>query len=63
MSQFVPKVEIVVHEDLGPEAIKRLTVIDFPLVVINDFQGMIICIFPNSVSGVFLEYNNQLDNK
>jgi len=39
MSQCVKKVEIVAYEDLGPEAIRKLTVINFPLVVINDFQG------------------------
>jgi fumarate hydratase subunit beta len=31
--------ELVAYEDLGPEAIRKLTVVDLPLVVINDFQG------------------------
>lgn len=39
MSQCVKKVEMIAYEDLGPEAIRKLTVIDFPLVVVNDFQG------------------------
>lgn len=39
MSQCVKKVEMVAYEDLGPEAIRKLTVKDFPLIVINDFQG------------------------
>jgi fumarate hydratase subunit beta len=39
MSQCVKKVELIAYEDLGPEAIRKLTIIDFPLVVINDFQG------------------------
>jgi fumarate hydratase subunit beta len=39
MSQCVKKMEMIAYEDLGPEAIRKLTVIDFPLVVINDFQG------------------------
>ncbi len=39
MSQCVKKVEMVAYEDLGPEAIRKLTVTNFPLVVINDFQG------------------------
>jgi fumarate hydratase subunit beta len=39
MSQYVPKVAIVVHEDLGPEAIRKLTVKNFPLVIINGSQG------------------------
>ncbi|MCE5210484.1 MAG: Fe-S-containing hydro-lyase [Deltaproteobacteria bacterium] len=39
MSQCVKKVEMIAYEDLGPEAIRKLAVIDFPLVVINDFEG------------------------
>jgi fumarate hydratase subunit beta len=39
MSQSVKKVELIAYDDLGPEAIRKLTVINFPLVVINDFQG------------------------
>jgi len=39
MSQCVKKVEMVAYEDLGPEAIRKLTISDFPLVVINDFEG------------------------
>ena len=39
MSQCVKKVEMVAYEDLGPEAIRKLTVRDFPLVVINDSEG------------------------
>ncbi len=39
MSQCVKKVELIAYEDLGPEAIRKLTVRDLPLVVINDFQG------------------------
>jgi fumarate hydratase subunit beta len=39
MSQCVKKVEMIAYEDLGPEAIRKLSIKDFPLVVINDFQG------------------------
>ena len=39
MSQCVKKMEIIAYEDLGPEAIRKLTIVDLPLVVINDFQG------------------------
>ncbi|MGB5218702.1 MAG: Fe-S-containing hydro-lyase [Smithella sp.] len=39
MSQCVKNVEMIAYEDLGPEAIRKLTIIDLPLVVINDFQG------------------------
>lgn len=31
--------EMVAYEDLGPEAIRRLEVFDFPLVVVNDMYG------------------------
>jgi len=31
--------EVVAYEDLGPEAIRKLTVRDFPLIVINDCHG------------------------
>jgi fumarate hydratase subunit beta len=39
MSQCVKKVEMIAYEDLGPEAIRKLTVMNLPLIVINDFQG------------------------
>ena len=39
MSQCVKKVEMIAYEDLGPEAIRKLTIMELPLVVINDFQG------------------------
>jgi fumarate hydratase subunit beta len=39
MSQRVKKMELIAYEDLGPEAIRKLTIVDLPLVVINDSQG------------------------
>ena len=39
MSQCVKNMELVAYEDLGPEAIRKLTIVDLPLVVINDSQG------------------------
>jgi fumarate hydratase subunit beta len=39
MSQCVKKMELIAYEDLGPEAIRKLTIVDLPLVVINDYQG------------------------
>jgi fumarate hydratase subunit beta len=39
MSQCVKKVEMVAYEELGPEAIRKITIVDLPLVVINDSQG------------------------
>jgi len=35
----IKKAEIVAYEDLGPEAIYRLEVEDFPLIVANDIYG------------------------
>ncbi|MBW2062995.1 MAG: Fe-S-containing hydro-lyase [Deltaproteobacteria bacterium] len=39
LSQAVKSVEIIAYEDLGPEAVRRLTVEDFPVTVINDLAG------------------------
>lgn len=38
-AQCVRRMELIAYEDLGPEAIRRLTVVDLPLIVINDSQG------------------------
>jgi fumarate hydratase subunit beta len=38
-AQCVKRMELVAYEDLGPEAIRKLSVVDLPLVVINDSQG------------------------
>jgi fumarate hydratase subunit beta len=39
MSQCIKKMELIAYEDLGPEAIRKLIIVDLPLVVINDSQG------------------------
>ena len=39
MAQAIKKAEIIAYEDLGPEAIRRLEVEEFPLIVVNDVQG------------------------
>jgi fumarate hydratase subunit beta len=39
LSQRITGAEVVAYEELGPEAIRRLTVEDFPLLVINDSAG------------------------
>jgi len=39
MSECVKKAEVVAYEDLGPEAIMRLEIENFPLIVINDAAG------------------------
>jgi fumarate hydratase subunit beta len=39
MAKSVKKAEVVAYDDLGPEAIRRLVVEDFPAVVVNDCHG------------------------
>ena len=39
ISKTIKKSEVVAYEDLGPEAIRRLVVKDFPAVVVNDIRG------------------------
>jgi len=39
LSEYVKKLEVVAYEDLGTEAIRRLEVENFPLIVINDCHG------------------------
>lgn len=39
IAKCIKKAEIVAYEDLGPEAIRKLEVKDFPVVVINDIKG------------------------
>jgi fumarate hydratase subunit beta len=39
LAKSVKKAEIVAYEDLGPEAIGRLEVVDFPAIVVNDTKG------------------------
>ncbi len=39
MSECVKKAEVIAYEDLGPEAIMRLEIEDFPLIVIDDAAG------------------------
>jgi fumarate hydratase subunit beta len=38
-AQCVKKMELIAYEDLGPEAIRKLSVIELPLIVINDATG------------------------
>jgi fumarate hydratase subunit beta len=39
ISRKIESSEILAYEDLGPEAIRRLTVRDFPVIVVNDTLG------------------------
>ena len=39
LGRNITAAEVVAYEDLGPEAIRRLTVKNFPAVVVNDLTG------------------------
>lgn len=39
IARSIVKAEVVAYEDLGAEAIRRLEVVDFPALVINDIYG------------------------
>ncbi|RUM45517.1 MAG: Fe-S-containing hydro-lyase [Desulfurobacterium sp.] len=39
LARCVKSAEIIAYEDLGPEAVRRLVVEDFPAFVINDIHG------------------------
>jgi fumarate hydratase subunit beta len=39
LAKSVKKAQVVAYEDLGPEAINRLEVVDFPAIVVNDTEG------------------------
>ena len=39
ISRTIKKAEVVVYEDLGTEAIRRMQVEDFPAIVVNDIYG------------------------
>ncbi len=39
LADRVREAEVIAHDDLGPEAVRRLLVREFPVVVINDLRG------------------------
>ncbi|MBU3112397.1 Fe-S-containing hydro-lyase [Clostridium lacusfryxellense] len=39
ISKSIKECEIIAFEDLGPEAVRKLTVVDFPAVVVIDAEG------------------------
>jgi fumarate hydratase subunit beta len=39
LSKCIVKAEVIAYADLGPEAVLRLEVVDFPVTVINDVHG------------------------
>jgi fumarate hydratase subunit beta len=38
-ARSIKKVELIAYDDLGPEAIRKLTIVELPLIVINDSRG------------------------
>lgn len=47
LSQRITDARVIAYEDLGPEAIRELSVKDFPLLVINDCHGGELYVKPN----------------
>ncbi len=47
LSQCITGAEVIAYADLGPEAVRRLTVQDFPLLVVNDSHGNELYAKPN----------------
>ena len=39
MAQAIQRSDVIAYEDLGPEAIRRLEVVEFPVIVVNDARG------------------------
>lgn len=39
IAKSIKSSELIAYEDLGAEAIRKLEVVDFPVIVINDLQG------------------------
>ena len=39
LSKRIKKAEVIAYEDLGPEAIRRLEVEEFPVILVNDIRG------------------------
>lgn len=39
LSERIKDAEIIAYEELGPEAVRKIEVVDFPVVVINDVYG------------------------
>lgn len=39
LARHIKSVEVVAYEDLGPEAVRRMELVDFPVLVCNDTHG------------------------
>ncbi len=53
LAKKIKAAEIVAYEDLGTEAIRRLTIEGFPVIVVNDIYG----------NDVYLQRDQEIDNK
>lgn len=50
LSEYVKKIELLAFEDLGPEAVYKIEVVDFPLIVAIDSKGNDLFMIENSDS-------------
>ena len=39
IAKSIKKAEVIAYDDLGAEALRRLEVVDFPAIVVNDVYG------------------------
>ena len=39
MARSIKEAEVIAYPELGPEAVRRLVVVDMPLFCVNDVQG------------------------
>ena len=58
LSKCITKSEVVAYDDLGTEAIRKLQVENFPVIVVIDSEGnnlyesaIKVCTYKNSISG------------
>ncbi len=49
LSQCITAAKVIAFEDLGPEAIRALTVVNFPLLVVNDSHGQELYVQPKGL--------------
>ncbi len=47
LSKCVKNVEIIAYEELGPEAVRKLEIVDMPLLLVNDSHGNELYAKPN----------------
>ena len=57
LSKCVKMAEVILYPELGPEAVRRLEVVDFPVTVINDVHG--VDLYDEAIK----LYNTEAENK